>query len=172
MAITTSVPDVLAVGGLGEASDYNLFRLADATALAARITAEIAIADAYIATVAPTAYASAAANTVTLLGRAGTYLVLQQLVETLKSRKVEGTHWALDQEESARFEALVDTEYEKQANRILNLFGANETNAPLVLPGLQISGEIDLTQRLTAEQRAQQIIDEARGFGAIGVAAI
>ena len=172
----TSAADVIAVGGLDDADAYRLFRLADTAALTARINAEIPIAEAYIAVVAPTAYASVDANTLLLLGRACSYLVLQQLVETLKARKIEGSQWPLDQETSDRFENLVDVEYARQAGRILDLFGASESTTALCLPTFSVGNALPslgdtrrrLSEQILAEDLAEAIDLQVPFVGGIG----
>lgn len=164
MALTSfNLQDVLTLGGLDDADAYLLFRLDSEAQLRERVTAEMAISEAYIAVKVPTYYVSADASTQTLLGRAACYLTLQQLVESLKSRKIEGTQWALDQEDSSRFQALVDVEYEAQAMKLLNLFGADESGQPIMLPGLVVGNEL-ATSAQTPETRQGLLLDDIRGL--------
>lgn len=156
MALTTA-QHVLRLGGLDETSGHELFRDDTEAELLLRVAAEIPIAEAYISVVAPAAYASVAVNTVALLGRCCEYLVLQQLCEPLKARKVYGSHWPLDSEDSSRFEALLDTEWAARADKILNLFGAGETSKPIVLAGLLVGQP---TEPKCTEQRLLDILYE------------
>lgn len=162
MALTT-VEEVLKVGGLDEALDYNLFRLNSEAELRERVLAEMAVAAAYVELKVPTFYVSTDVGIQTLLARAEAYITLQQLAEPLKSRKIYGSHYPIDTEESPRFQALIDTEWEAQAMRFLNLFGADESRQPIMLPGLVVGGELS-TSAQTPETRQGLLLDEVRGL--------
>ncbi len=163
MALTT-VEEVLRVGGLDGVSDYTLFWLDSEAQLRERVTAELVIAEAYVGVVAPAAYAATDAGTRTLLGRAAVYVTLMQLCEPLKARKVYGSHYPLDSEDSPRFEALTTGEWESMADKMLNLFGAADSSKPIMLPGLVAGNEIEPLGRLTAEQKLREEIDSDRGL--------
>ena len=109
-------------GGLNDSDAFRLFRVADDTAFVTLINTKIAVAAAWLRVRAPVSYASTDADTITLFTEAESLVTLHFLVLALKSRKVEGTHWALDQEGSERFEELVDQEYMKLALELLEGF--------------------------------------------------
>lgn len=160
----TTVQEILKIGGLDEPSDYTLLRLSSEAELVARAAEEGAVAAAFISKILPTVYPPTAANDILLLSRAEAFLALAQLVEPAKARKVYGSHYPIDSEDSPRYEALIDTEWSLQADKILNLYGADQTGGRAIcLPGLVAGGEL-ATGLLTPDERQQRLLDEVHGF--------
>src|ERR1043166_5675262 len=172
MALTTSTL-VRAAGGLNDADAYRLFRVADDTAFNTLIDTKIAVAAAWLRTRAPVSYASSDADTITLFTEAESLVTLHFLVLALKSRRVEGTHWALDQEGSERFEELIDVEYLKLALELLEGFIEEPTTGPtLALPTFSIGAELATTGRKTSSQKLGDILLEADDFAQVYVGGV
>lgn len=142
------VDDVKLVGGLNEAQDYLLFRVADAAAMDALLQDNLDLAGAYLGSrVAASIYTgdpTTDTNRDKLFQRAECLLALHFSLLALKSRRVLGSHFALDQEGSERFEELIDQEYLKQVELLIEPWVTIETvETAFALPQLLVTPAID-----------------------------
>ena len=142
------VDDVKLVGGLNEAQDYLLFRVADAAAMDALLQDNLDLAEAYLGSrVAASVYTGSATldtNRDKLFQRAECLLALHFALLHLKSRKVFGTHAPYDSEDSARYEELIDQEYLKQVELLIEPWVTVETvETAFALPQLLVTPAID-----------------------------
>lgn len=161
----TTAERVRELGGLDDADAPDLFRLADEAALIARVEREILIASAWLQSRAPDDYASGDTVTDTLFAEAEAYLALQQLYETLKMRKVTGTHWPLETEGSERFEQLIDVEMPEHIKKFVDSFLVIETaDTPFAAPVMVLGGVIDRTTTQTPQDELDDIITNANAF--------
>ncbi|HEV8176115.1 MAG TPA: hypothetical protein VGP44_00360 [Gemmatimonadales bacterium] len=164
MALTTAA-NVRAVGGLDEASDHLLFRDPDDAALDARINALIPAAAAWLRTRAPVYYASTDVDIIALFTHAESLLTLILLVETLKARKVYGSHFPFDSETSDRYEALIDTEWPKQLEMLIDPYLTIETEGTaFAMPQLVFTQPVSRPAVRSFSDLLQDVIDEATGF--------
>ena len=116
--------------GLNHEEDYQLFRLPDEASLDVLITDELAVATAYLTSRAGDNYTQTSdTNLQALMTRAEAYWVGMQLFESLKARKVTGSHWALDSEDSSRYEALIDTEWAAKFEMLTGPYISSDTTA-------------------------------------------
>lgn len=138
----TTVARVRELGGLDDAQAYNLFRLANDAALIARITSEITVASAWLQSRAPDDYDQGSAVNDILFAEAEAYLALQNLNETLKIRKVHGTHFPLQTEGSERFEELIDVEIPSHIQKFIDGFMVVEEKGAAFAAPVLVTGEI------------------------------
>ena len=161
------------LGGLNEEQDYNLFRYSSPDQLDAAITRKIAVASAWLKTQNASNYATTDADEQVVIGEGEAYLALHFLTMPLKSRKVFGTHWALDQEDSTRFAELIDVEYKAMAEDLLGeFFTVTEQQGGFARPVLIVGPVIDPLTDLTIESedvQLQEIADEARAWPTVPV---
>jgi hypothetical protein len=148
---------------------HQLFGYANSAALDARVDREIAVASAWLQSRGGADYDSGDVVKDTLFAEAEAYLALQNLYETLKMRKVTGTHHPLVSEDSARFEALIDVEMPGHIQKFIDAYlVVEETGHPFAAPAFALSSVItprsDPTIQ-TAQQDLDDILDEASGFG-------
>jgi hypothetical protein len=171
----TTVARVRELGGLNDAaainvSAHHLFGLADVAALDTRITTEILIASAWLQSRAGADYDSGDTVKDTLFGEAEAYLALQNLYETLKMRRVTGTHHPLMQEASERFEALIDVEMPEHIKKFVDAYLVIEEQgqAEFAAPAFALTSVIQRTGTgatvQTAGQELDDILDESEGF--------
>lgn len=124
------------LGGLDASSDYTVFWDADGTALDTRITSVIAIASARVAQrVGTTVYTTTDPSVQTILAWGESYVALYHLYAPLRARKVLGTHYPLQQEDSERFDALLNTDWLELANSLLEPYETEEIDdKPFAMP--------------------------------------
>lgn len=162
----TTVARVRALGGLDDAQAFNLFRLADNAALIARIEEEITVASAWLQSRAPDDYDQGNAVNNILFKEAESYLVLQNLNETLKMRKVHGTHFPLQTEGSERFEELIDVEIPSHIQKFIDGFMVIEEKGAAFAAPVLVTGEIlDRSGIQSASQELDDILGEANSLG-------
>lgn len=150
------------LGGLNEATAYRYFWLADDPALTVRINREILIASAWLQSRAPDDYASGDAVDDVLFAEAEAYLALQSLYETLKMRKVLGTHYPVEAEGSERFEELIDVEMPEHIRKFIDGFLVIETaSTPFAAPVLVTSGPVDRTLTQSVQGELDDLLNEA-----------
>lgn len=155
------------VGGLNEALDYNLFWHSSPDELDAAITRKIAVASSWLKSRNLSAYNTTDTDEQALIGEGEAYLALHFLTMPLKSRKVFGTHWALDQEDSTRFAELVDVEYKAMAQDLLGeFFTVVETPTAFAMPTFQIGPVIDRfdTDLKSEEEQIAEIAELSRSW--------
>ncbi len=160
--------DVAPLGSLGSTyfHAYALFGYPDDATLIARITTEIAVASAWLQTRGGADYASGDINKDTLFGEAEAYIALQNLFETLKMRKIQGTHFPLEMEGSERFEALIDVEMPTHIRKFIEAYLVDDEEKPWAMPVLVLGVPIQHTQSQTKSERQQldELLDEVTGL--------
>lgn len=159
------------LGGLNNSDDYNLWRFSTPDELDAALVRALAVASAWIRRRAPSLYTTTDADTLTCLGVGEAFLALHFIVAPLKARKVFGTHWALDQEDSSRFAELIDVEYKQLAEDALglDLTIVTEPNA-FARPTFTIGPVIDPLTDTSIESETEQldeIVARARGVTSV-----
>src|SRR5438552_13430852 len=118
----TSVANVRKTGGIAEANAYLLFQMADDAELNTEVDRKLALAAAWLASRAPDFYtgsATAEAGIDTLFSGAEEALAMHFLTMQLKARKVYGTHFPYDSEDSDRFGELIDVEWFAQMEGLI-----------------------------------------------------
>lgn len=119
----TTEDQVREVGGLNDRSDtgdWLLFRFNDDGELSAAIANAMAAASSWVVVrIEASVYASTDSDINTLLALGEAYLTLHFLVPALKARKVFGSHYAVEAEDSDRFAALIDVEWLNLARELL-----------------------------------------------------
>lgn len=146
------------LGGLNEASDYLLFRFSTPDELDAAIVRKIAVAAAWLRSRNLSAYLTTDADELVVIAEGEAYLALHYLIMPLKARKIYGTHWALDQEDSTRFGELVDVEYKDMAQDLLGeFFTVTEEANAFARPTFQIGPVIDLLTDTTIDSEEEQL---------------
>ncbi len=164
MALTDAAT-VRNIGGLNEADAYNLFRLADDATFNTLVTATIADASAWLALRAPADYADTEPNKRAMFKRGEACLTLHFLMLPLKARKTLGTQWPTIQEDTARFEELIQIDWYEQMRSLLEPYLIVEVDEkPFAAPVMVLGKIIDRTpaggQRDSSRQ-LQTDIDEA-----------
>lgn len=168
-----TIDRVKKIGGLNEDLDYNLYRFSSPDELDAEIQDAIAVAKATIRDGNDAVYDAPSADQLTKITRGECYYALYFLYPALKARKVTGTHWPLDQEDSSRFAELIDTEWLALAQTALQgvidvqVTGQTFTR-PVLLVGPVIDPLIDLTLE-SEDVQLQEIADAARAWPTIPV---
>lgn len=144
------------LGGLNEAGDYNLFRVGNDAELDRFIMETAEDVSSWLRARSLANYVSTDTDTRRQMRRGEAYLVLQALCEPLKARKVFGTHWAIDSEESARYEELIDTEWSKLADQWLSglLISEDRFSAPV----FAITNPVDPSRIPTVDQRNRDVL--------------
>ena len=164
-----TVDSVKALGGLNSDDDYNMFRYRSADELDAAITGLIASASAIVGESNPGEYASPTTGQQARLVLGESYYVLYLLYLPLKSRKVTGTHWPLDQEGSERFQELIDVEYKGMAEEMLpDFLVISAGTSVFARPVFRVSTPVDPLGDDQIESEATQIleiVDEAESLG-------
>lgn len=160
----TTVQRVRELGGLNEDDAHETFRLADSGALDDRIEVEIAVASAWLQSRGGADYDSGDAVKDVLFAEAEAYLALQQLYETLKMRKVAGTHWPLESEDSDRYEDLIDVEIPAHIQKFLEPYlVVTAPDKPFAAPVMVVSGPVNRQQVKPVTEQYADLIDEANG---------
>ncbi len=160
----TTEARVRELGGLDDSQAFNLFRLANDAALSARITTEISIASAWLQSRGGSDYASGDVVKDTLFAEAEAYLSLQNLYETLKMRKVVGSHFPLFGEEAKSFEELIDVEMPSHIQKFIDAYVAvPEKDEIWAAPAMALSTPIDRqgAQQVSQVTQMDTMIDEA-----------
>jgi len=166
----TTVPLVKELGGLNESSDYLLWRFDTPDELDAALTRSIQRAASRIYRLAPALYASTDENALSDLALGESWLALHLATMALKGRKVFGTHWALDQEGSDRFQELIDNEYLARAEEALGIdlsTSSTQTSSAFARPTFTVGRAVDrLTDTLidTEAEAIETIAERARSL--------
>ena|SRR5438132_1707466 len=163
-----SIALVKELGGLNAADDYNLWRFSSPDELDAALIRALAIGSAWIRRRAPSLYTTTDADTLTCLAVGEAFLALHFAVASLKSRKVFGTHYPLDQEGSERFAELIDNEYKRLAEDALGLdLTVVEEAQAFARPTFRIGPVIDPLVDTTIEPedvQLEEIAAQSRGW--------
>jgi hypothetical protein len=168
----TSVQLVEQTGGLDSADSYTLFWYADKPALDAVVLQYIGFAASWLKLRAGAAvYAAAAldADQANLFTLGETYIALHFLFSILQSRRVQGTHFPLQEEDSSRFEALIDVEWMKLANDLLEPYlTVEEEGKPFAMPVFLLGPVLDDSSTNTSldsqEAIVESFLDRARSL--------
>jgi len=160
--------DVEAVGALTP----QLFRLADQVSLDAFVQGCIDFADSWMQ-----GHMGAANYDLqqfpwqhTLQKRGQIYLALEAATDTLKAEKIYGTHYPLQSEESASYEALIDNEWGIKAMQSLDLWVTVESASKgFALPIFSTSspipeGDCPWGVREPLDSLYARLLDHARGI--------
>jgi len=146
------------IGGLNAADDYLLFRYDSADELDAAITRQLGVVAAGLTEDIPDIYTAPTSGQELILAEGEAYLALSLLCMGLKSRKVFGTHWPLDQEGSDRFAELIDNEFEQRAQDLLGRWlTVTATPNAFARPGLIIGRAVDRVDDPLIDTEAEQI---------------
>ena len=168
-----SVEEVRRRGGLNHEEDFRLFRVADEAELDDLVAEDLALAEAYLTDRVSSTYYTGSATTSAskdlLFKRAECLLAMHFLTLPLKVRKVEGTHFAFDSEDSSRYEELIDNEFLKAAELLIEpyLDITDSDDAPFGYPVMLATTPLDRTTVPVVDSVLQDVLDEANG--AIGV---
>lgn len=155
-------------GGLNHADDYLAFRFQNVGELDTAILNAMAVAASWLRTRLPSGiYDSTDDDVQSLLGLAEAYLSLHFLMPHLKARKVLGTHFSFDSEESERYEELIDVEWLKMAQDLLGewlTIASGERH--FARPRLRIGTVIDPLDPSfeSVEQEFVEILDRTRSL--------
>lgn len=171
MPLTTAA-EVRKAGGIDEADAPFAFRYADEAELDDEVDKCIAWAVNWLtARVSSTYYTGTAGfDNDELFKGAEEDMALYRLFPRLKNRKVFGTHAPLDQEDSARFEALIDEEIPRHVEMAIAPFANIDTSDTAGVwspPAAVATGVIDRTELQDWPSQLQEALDGASG--AIGV---
>jgi hypothetical protein len=168
--VALSAPaDVRRRGGLNDVEAFELFRVEDEAELDDLLAEDIALAVAWLQERVDTAYytgsATGSAGRDIVFKRAEILLTLHFALMPLKTRRVMGTHWGVDQEGSDRFAELIDNEFLKQASLLIEEFTVIETtDTPFVLPAIMATNDFDRSEILDQVTQNQAVIDESLGL--------
>jgi hypothetical protein len=155
------------LGGLNDDEAHLLFGLDTEPELEALITEQLAVASAWLG-LTSSYYTSLDANIIAVHRQAETYITLQYLGDMLKARKVYGSHWPLDSEDSAAYSNMIDIEWEARAETLLSRFTTLDTAArPIAFPTFSVGPIVDYTNVDSAEQELVEIADQSRGWNPV-----
>jgi hypothetical protein len=134
-------------GGINDTTtSYRLWDLANDAALTTMISDLITQAVSYHTYRIGADYTQTAdAGLVTVMDLITTYWVLAEAWEALKARKVVGTHFAVDSEEAAAYQQLIDVEWRGRYNELAADFIVTETTDPYSLGVFVVSTALDRT---------------------------
>jgi hypothetical protein len=162
MALTDNTY-VRLVGGLNEADAYQLFRVADNAALNALVDERILDAAAWLDIRANADYNDTSDTSKQRMFKLGeAYLALHFLVPALESRKVLGTQWPLDQEDSESFSRLTDTDWMGKMKDLLEPYLVIEAaDKPFAAPAMVFGAVLDRSTIEQPQDRFDDLLDEA-----------
>lgn len=173
MALTTAL-EVRKSGGIDDVSAPRAFRYADDAELDDEVDRCIAWAVGWLKSRVATTYYTGSATSDTdrdqLFKGAEEDLTLYRLLPRLKVRKVLGTHQAFVQEDSSRFQELIDTELLSHVETAIapyanvDLDDSGGTHSP---PAIVATGVLDRTELISWPDQLAEALDQASG--AIGV---
>jgi hypothetical protein len=162
------VTRVKEIGGLNHADDYLSFRFATVAELNTAINNAIAVASAWLnVRLAPGIYTTTDTDIQELLSQGEAYLALHFLIPAVKARKVIGTHFAWESEDSDRYAELIDVEWLALAQELLAdwiIIPVGDTH--FARPRMRVGTVIDTLAEgfPTAEQEWEEILDRARSL--------
>jgi hypothetical protein len=159
--VQATVALVKELGGLNQADDFNLWRFSTPDELDAALTRHLLYAAARIRRAAPDFYTSTDSDTLLLLSVGESFLALHYAAMALKSRKVFGTHYPLDQEGSERFEELIDNEYLRRAEEALGIDLTTSGTQSFARPTFQVGPVLNRLTDPTLESEVEQILEVA-----------
>jgi len=166
MALTDTAT-VRLLGGLNEATAYLQFRMANDAALEAFIQDQIDVAAAWLS-LTSTYYTSAVPAISAVHAQAEAYIALQYIFDSLKPRKVLGTHFPYDTEESSSFQQMIDVEWEARAETLLSRFTSLDTAAnPVAFPYFGTSSVVDYTNVDSTEMELTEIRNQSLGYNPV-----
>lgn len=164
----TSNSQVKEAGGLNEPHAFLTFRFNTQSELETTIDNGERVAAAWLRlNLVPGIYTSSDTDTQEVLSLAEAYLVLHFIVPALKARKVYGTHFAWESEESDSYAALIDTEWMDLAKQLLgDWITVPVGESHFARPVLKVGPVIDpLDPRFKSEEeRLQEDLDRARSL--------
>lgn len=170
MALTT-VDEVRAAGGIDEPDAHLTFRLPDPAALDLVVQKGISWGAAWLQLrVLPEHYTGSVTLNLAkdeIFKAAEESLAIYYVLPRLKIRRVLGTHWAVDQEGSERFQELIDTELLAQVETSIGIYAIVETvGETAYLP--QFAATQVATPSVGINQLIQDAITEATGWTPAG----
>ena len=157
-------------GGLDDSPDaYLLFRYADMATLDATVQLCINVASAWIQTriASDPGYPPTDPAVATVVQQGEVYLAEHYLFPILKARKVTGTHAPFVQEDSDRFDLLMENDWWRLAQELLSPYLTIEDEGVLrfAMPTFGIGPVIDIgpdSNLTSAEQQVEDLLDRAR----------
>lgn len=159
----TTASQVIEAGSLR----WELFEgLTNAAGLRTLVDRWITVADAFVyRRVGAATYGDSDARIQSVLGAATSFLTLAYLGTQAKARKVYGTHYSFDSEDSQSYDNPLETEWRQLAIELLDEFATIDTaTTSFAAPVLLTSDPVDLTLADTADQELLDMLDQARGF--------
>jgi len=145
----TSVDLIEQAGGIDEPQAYVLFRYADKPTLDAMVLQYAGFAASWLKTRAgASVYASAAldSDVSNLFALGETYVACHFIFPILQSRKVTGSYYPLQEEDSARFEELIGVQWMKLAEDLLEPYlTVEEEGKPFALPVFRVGPGVTRT---------------------------
>ena len=162
MALAT--PDrVIEMGAL----DYTLFNLTSKRELVDLVQRWIDVNDLHIQTKAGSNYTSSDALVIANLTMGEVFLTLADLIGQLAARKVYGTHYPIDSEDSSSYlgDPGLESFYRQRAEEFLSdYFVLDEPGTSVVLPVFMVSTDVDPRTEQTSVDDLTEWLDEASGF--------
>lgn len=171
MAALTNATAVIEAGQLR----WELFEgLTDKAGLVALVSRQLLIADAFVyRRVGASTYSDTDERIQTMLAAAECYLTLAYLTAMAKARKVYGTHYSFDSEDSQSYDNPLETEWRQLAIELLDEFAViDEPGSAVALPVFLVSTDVDETLTQSTPDDIDTWLDEARGFSIREVPAI
>ena len=167
MALGT-VALVRRLGGLDDDEAHLLFLLGSEAELNALISDQLDYSAEWIETRAPAAYAAAVLGTYQRQFAMGeVYFTLIDLFQPLQARKVVGSHWPLDSEESVNYAALI-AEWKERFEEFTSQFFVTDTaERPVQMPYFGIGGVLDYTDVDSVEAELTEIADQSLGWNPV-----
>jgi hypothetical protein len=148
-----------------------MFFVPDQPSLDALVQSAIDYADAWVAGHAGQNYGLTTPSWVPILQRRGVmYLALEALTDMVKARKVYGTQYAYDSEDSEAYERLIDNEWGQRGREALDIWLTVETQGTgFALPYFGITEPVPLVEDGTNGLDSlivlyEEILARARGF--------
>ena len=173
MALAT-VEEVRRRGGLNHETDFNLYRVADEAELDDLVAEDLALASAYLQDrvlstyYTGTALGGSSARYDVIFKRAEILITLAFLTLPRKIRRIDGTHYPYDAEDSTAYAELIDNEYFSQAEILIKPYldiDDGEQNVPSF--AFAVTSPLDRTTIPIIDSQLQDVLDEANG--AVGV---
>ena len=145
----------------------------DDTGLDALIMDALVDADNWLQTYLGANYGGVSAAEASVQGRASAYIALAYLTPVLKAKKVYGTHYPIDSEDSTSYENLLEQDWEGLAKSELSkwlqieISGQGASAKSFARPYFGITDSPDPTLTDNEEIQMGDIADEARGFAEV-----
>ena len=160
-----TVNQVLLEAGLDEDTAYHLLRMSSEAELHAFVTQKIASAAGYLrAKITATIYdAVSDTDRTEAITQAEIWKAASLVVKVIEARKVFGTHWAVDSEDSTGYAGLIE-QWERMLAEFLDELAVIDEGAPTYIPAIALTTGIDRTQITIWPDLLQDDIDISVGL--------